>query len=226
MAAWDDFQCQGPNVVKVADNGADPDVVDGLLGQGSVGTTFADITHAGWLPAAFFNAIAPNGSASILGVTFTFVFAAPRGRPTSTAITAPTSPSRRSITTARSRGAPAATSPTSTSRASPPRGRPRVRPRSLRQGHGGFATFEFHYSPKAIMNAVYVQEDRRILGTDIGSFCSIGPVRLSSRQGELRRTTRRTTLRPTCGASCFLREHAHPAEHAVGEVDRDGQITR
>jgi len=45
-------------------------------------------------------------------------------------------------------------------------------------GHFGkvtvdLATFQFHYAPKAIMNAVYVQEDRRILGTDIGSFCSI-----------------------------------------------------
>jgi hypothetical protein len=34
----------------------------------------ADVVHAGWLPASFFNAIAPNGASFILAVTFTITF--------------------------------------------------------------------------------------------------------------------------------------------------------
>ncbi len=84
MAAWDGFQCNGPDVVKLADGGGDPDLVDGLaLGNPAlIGTPFADITHAGWLPATFFNAIAPNGASFIPGVTFTFTFIDGGGNPT------------------------------------------------------------------------------------------------------------------------------------------------
>ncbi len=174
MAAWDDFQCNGPNVVKVADSGADPDVVDGLIGQGSVGTTFADITHAGWLPAAFFNAIAPNGAASILGVTFTLVFVDSSG-PTDIDGDHRADVAFKEIYY--NRAFPWGTGGNESN--------VDIQSVAIHEaghafglGHFGkvtvdLATFEFHYSPKAIMNAVYVQEDRRILGTDIGSFCSI-----------------------------------------------------
>ena len=78
VAAWTQLKCNGPGFVKVRDSGADPDLIDGILPNpdisGLIGTPFADITFAGWLPAGFFNLLLPNGSAFILGVTFTFIF--------------------------------------------------------------------------------------------------------------------------------------------------------
>ena len=174
MAAWDDFRCSGPNVVKVADNGADPDVVDGLIGQGDVGMIFADITHAGWLPRAFFDALAPNGSASILGVTFTLVFADASG-PTDIDGDHRADVAFKEISYNRRFAWGTGGNESNID----------IQSVAIHESGHAFAlghfgkvtvdldTFEFHYSPKAIMNAVYVQEDRRILGTDIGSFCSI-----------------------------------------------------
>ncbi len=72
MATWQNVQCSELPITKVADTGADPDIVDFLLGFGGLGTPFADITHAGWLPKAFFDLL--GGGNSILGVTFTFIF--------------------------------------------------------------------------------------------------------------------------------------------------------
>jgi hypothetical protein len=74
MDTWEAVRCSKVSIDKVTDTGADPDVVDGLLGFGGVGTTFADITHAGWYPAAFFDAIVPGGSDFILAITFPFAF--------------------------------------------------------------------------------------------------------------------------------------------------------
>ena len=76
MTTWDvTTTCSNLPIVKVADTGKDPDIVDFLLGFGRLGDPFlADITHAGWLPKGFFDALAPGGGDFILGVTFTFVF--------------------------------------------------------------------------------------------------------------------------------------------------------
>jgi hypothetical protein len=71
---WEDVKCSNLSIDKVPDTGADPDLFDGLLGFGTVGTQFADITYAGWYPAEFFDAIAPGGSEFILAVTFFFAF--------------------------------------------------------------------------------------------------------------------------------------------------------
>jgi len=75
MHTWDvTTTCSKFPIIKVADNGQDPDLIDGLFGFGTVGTPCADITHAGWMPGAFFDLFAPGGSEFILGITFTFVF--------------------------------------------------------------------------------------------------------------------------------------------------------
>lgn len=78
MTTWEvTTQCSNFATDKVADPGIDPDLVDGLvLGDPTlIGTPFlADIVHAGWAPAAFFDLLAPGGSQFILGVTFPFVF--------------------------------------------------------------------------------------------------------------------------------------------------------
>lgn len=68
MTTWGNVSCSGGlDVVKVADPGIDPDIVDALLGFGGFGTPLADITHAGWVPAGIFNP-------STIGVTFTLSF--------------------------------------------------------------------------------------------------------------------------------------------------------
>jgi hypothetical protein len=77
MHTWETTTtCSKFAINKVSDTGADPDVMDGIVfnDPSLIGTPFADITHAGWYPAEFFDLLAPGGSASILGVTFTFFF--------------------------------------------------------------------------------------------------------------------------------------------------------
>ncbi len=78
MTTWDvGTTCSALPINKVADTGADPDFVDGILGFGNFGNPFlADITNAGWLPKGFFDAVITGGGDFILGVTFTFIFIA------------------------------------------------------------------------------------------------------------------------------------------------------
>ena len=69
MATWDREQCSTLNMTKNPDTGADPDLVDELLGfpDGTGGVFAADIVHGGWVPAGVFP---PN----VIAVTFTFTF--------------------------------------------------------------------------------------------------------------------------------------------------------
>jgi len=74
MATWNSVECAKIPIVKRADSGADPDLIDGLLGFGTVGTPFsADIVQAGWISPAFFDAFLPGAGNYILGGTFTFI---------------------------------------------------------------------------------------------------------------------------------------------------------
>lgn len=77
MATWQAVECSTIPIVKVEDSGADPDIVDAFIPKfrrKNLGTTLADITHAGWLPRDFFDALAPGGGDFILGVTATAFF--------------------------------------------------------------------------------------------------------------------------------------------------------
>lgn len=74
METWEAVRCSKLSIDKVTDTGVDPDVFDGLIGFGGVGTPRADIVHAGWMPAAFFDAIVPQGSQFILAITIPFIF--------------------------------------------------------------------------------------------------------------------------------------------------------
>ena len=76
MDTWDAvMRCaRNLDIVKRADSGADPDLFDGFFG-GAFGNPFlADITHAGWLPKAFFDAVSPGSGDSVLAFTVTFIF--------------------------------------------------------------------------------------------------------------------------------------------------------
>ena len=72
MQTWEDVQCSELPLNDLGDIALDLGFVQYLLGYSGSPFIFADVTHAGWLPGAFFNTVAPNGSTTILGVTFTF----------------------------------------------------------------------------------------------------------------------------------------------------------
>jgi hypothetical protein len=82
MATWDNLTCSeyGLTASDVANSG----VVLAILTGGFLGSfdPTADIMHNGFVPRAFFDAIAPpNGGDFILGVSFTFIFIDGSGNP-------------------------------------------------------------------------------------------------------------------------------------------------
>lgn len=71
-------------LIKRADPGADPDILDWFFGFGGFGDPFlADIVNAGWLPRAFFEAVGgPGGGRGILAFSASFIFVDDDGNPT------------------------------------------------------------------------------------------------------------------------------------------------
>jgi hypothetical protein len=85
MDTWQADHCFNKvDLVKRADNGADPDIFDAFFGFGGFGDPFlADIVNAGWLPRAFFEAVGgPGGGRGILAFSVTFIFTDDAGQPT------------------------------------------------------------------------------------------------------------------------------------------------
>ena len=84
MATWNANQClKKVDLVKRPDSGDDPDIFDFFYGFGGYGDPYrADIVNAGWLPAAFFDAVAgPGGGDGILAFSVTFIFLNDDGTP-------------------------------------------------------------------------------------------------------------------------------------------------
>lgn len=76
MATWNGVRCSD---LMMAKNGAasntDFGFVQALFGfGGDLNSFYGDVQHAGWLPGAFFDFLAPGGSNFILGVTFTLTW--------------------------------------------------------------------------------------------------------------------------------------------------------
>lgn len=85
MATWRADSClETTDIVKRADGGTDPDIFDSFYGFGRFGDPFlADITNAGWLPRAFFEAVfGPGGGRGVLAFSVTFIFTDDDGVPT------------------------------------------------------------------------------------------------------------------------------------------------
>jgi Trypsin/Matrixin len=85
LDTWQANQClKKVNIVKRADSGADPDIFDSFFGFGGFGNPFlADVTNAGWLPRAFFEAVGgPGGGRGILTFSAIFIFVDDDGVPT------------------------------------------------------------------------------------------------------------------------------------------------
>jgi hypothetical protein len=77
MTTWNDEKCLDKvDIVKRDDWDYDPDIFDSFFGFGGFGYWFlADITHAGWLPKEFFDAVGgPGDGDHILGFSVTFIW--------------------------------------------------------------------------------------------------------------------------------------------------------
>jgi hypothetical protein len=171
-------QCPSPALTKIADDGSDPDLVDGLVfGDASrIGTPRADITQAGWLGASFFNALTPNGAQFILGVTFTFVFTDDEGNPTDIDGDGQSDVAFREIYYNRAFPWTAAQVARNfevdiDSVATHESGH------ALGLGHFGKVFLDnkgnLKFAPRAVMNAVYASTFFEPAGTDNASYCSV-----------------------------------------------------
>jgi hypothetical protein len=84
MGTWSSDQCfQRIRVVK-RPAGEDADIFDSRYGYGSRGNyRAADIVHAGWLPASFFESVTgPGGGESVVALSVTFIYVGSGGQPT------------------------------------------------------------------------------------------------------------------------------------------------
>lgn len=75
MTTWDNVQCSTLPIIAVGNPGTDIGVVEFLNGLGGSPFFFADLTHAGWLPAGI---LPPN----VIAATFTFIWVDGLGNPT------------------------------------------------------------------------------------------------------------------------------------------------
>jgi hypothetical protein len=74
MSTWNDIICSDLGMTQVRYDGRTTGLVSAIFGFGGSLDYVADVVHNGWMPAGFFDALAPGGSNFILGVTFTIVF--------------------------------------------------------------------------------------------------------------------------------------------------------
>ena len=143
-----------------------------ILGFGGIFAFFADITHGGFLAGPFFDALAPDGSGFILGVTFTFGFVDIAGNFTDIDNNGKLDTAFREIYY--NDNFPWAIN-----------GNFDVETVALHEaGHGlsqahfgeAFRTVsngKLHFDPRAVMNAAYSGVQQSLAGTDNGGHCSI-----------------------------------------------------
>lgn len=168
MATWDfATTCSAAPVVKLADTGADADLVDFLLGiPGALpGGEVADVVHAGWLPGGI---LGP----STLGVTFTLNWVDGAGNPTDINGDGKADTAFREIfyndAFVWQIGGNIDVETVALHEAG----------HGISQGHFGkiFITDnngKLHFSPRAVMNAAYGGVLHDLTGTDLAGHCSI-----------------------------------------------------
>lgn len=175
MDTWEDVTCSTIPLSNLGSYDFDFGYVQYLVYGGSAGYPgwFADITHAGWLPKAFFNAIAPpDGGNYILGVTFTFIWVDGNGDPTDVDGNGKQDVAFREIYY---------------NNAFPWKidGTYDVETIALHESGHGLSQAHFgdifrttsngklHFAPRAVMNAAYSGVQQNLTGTDNGGHCSI-----------------------------------------------------
>jgi hypothetical protein len=164
MGTWEGVNCSVIPITKVGNPGGDIGVVEFLSGLGGSPFVFADITHAGWLPAG----ILPP---PVLAATFTFVFL-DGGNPTDVDNNgkADTAFSEILYNNAATWAINANIDVETVALHEAGHG--------LSQNHFGkafrtLANGKLHFAPRAVMNAGYSGVQQQLAGTDNGGHCSI-----------------------------------------------------
>jgi hypothetical protein len=173
MNTWNAEGCSDINLTQKPYNG-DAGFVQNFYGFGGSVDFSTDIQHNGWLPAAFFHAISPpNGSNSILGVTYTLIYFDDNGMPTDIDKNKKADVAIREIyyndrfawKTSGNTGIDIET--VSLHEAG----------HALSQGHFGKlfeinANGNLHFSPRSVMNAGYTGVQQSLAPTDMAGHCS------------------------------------------------------
>ncbi len=172
MSTWDNVTCSELGLNKVPYSpGISTGYISALLGFGGSFAYTADLVHAGWLPAQFFDFIAPGGSGFILGVTFTIVFTDGNGNPVDTNNDGRSDVAWREIYYNDAflwrDGATYDVETIALHEAG----------HGLSQAHFGKAFVDaannkLHFAPRAVMNAAYSGVQTTISATDNGGHCS------------------------------------------------------
>ncbi|MPY87743.1 MAG: hypothetical protein GEU99_07465 [Luteitalea sp.] len=174
MATWQGANCSTIPLTSLGAVDADLGLVQFQLGFGGSPDIAADVSHAGWLPAPFFDLVAPGGSTSILGVTFTFIFVDPvTADPTDLDGNGKLDTAFREIYYNdnfewRVDGGNVDVETVALHESG----------HGLSQAHFGKifrteANGKLHFAPFAVMNAAYSRTHRTLTGTDNGGHCSI-----------------------------------------------------
>lgn len=166
MATWDGVRCSTLPVTKQPRlDGVDLGVIEFIFGLGGSDSFFADITHAGWLPAG----LLPN---NVIGVTFTFIWVTEDDVPTDIDNNGKADVAFREILY-------------NNAFLWRINGNIDVETVALHEaGHGlsqahfgkAFITLsngKLHFAPRAVMNAAYSGVQQALAGTDNGGHCSI-----------------------------------------------------
>jgi hypothetical protein len=170
MQTWDGVTCSNLGLFQAPSPGISTGFVSAAYGFGGSYEYVADVVHAGWLPAAFFDMLAQDGSTFILGVTFTLLFTDGQN-PVDTDNNNKLDVAWREIyyndTFDWADGATYDVETIALHEAG----------HGLSQAHFGKAfrnnsSNKLHFAPRAVMNAAYSGIQTEINGTDKGGHCS------------------------------------------------------
>lgn len=172
MTTWNGVKCSAIPLTNFGGISSDLGYVQWVWGYGGTPAWLADITHAGWVPAAFFDRVEPGGSAFILAATITGVFPGADGLPSDINNDGRGDVAFREIYYNDSfawavNGDDVDVESIALHEAG----------HALSQAHFGAAftteNGKLKFSPRAVMNAVYSGIQQNIRGTDNGGHCGI-----------------------------------------------------
>jgi hypothetical protein len=171
MGTWDGVRCSTLPLLDAGEAPFDYGYVQFLFGFGGAPFVGADLVHAGFLPGAFFDILAPGGSNFILGVTFTLSFIDEEGNFTDIDNNGQSDAALREVyyndAFAWSIGSAGIDVETVALHEAG---------HGLSQAHFGSAfrsgNGKLHFSPRAVMNATYSGVQTRIMKTDEAGHCT------------------------------------------------------